>query len=194
MLKTEPGPTRIGRAGPRSCARAPRRRSRAHGQGRQWQLRWRKSAQRSTKPRSSIASRSRSSRYPARARSSGRPRPLRGPRGDAARPQPRYGDRHRRALAAQRAQAFAIASAFGRGSRLSLEVLNELRLLLRWFRFKRLHADYANVLAALCDAPILIAAVSVGIEAKRSGRSNRARMLPFRWIKHNETSDDTNVG
>jgi len=55
-------------------------------------------------------------------------------------------------------QAFAIASAFGRGSRLSLEVLDELRLLLRWFRFKRLHADYANALAALCDAPILIAA------------------------------------
>jgi hypothetical protein len=55
-------------------------------------------------------------------------------------------------------QAFAIASAFGRGSRLSLEVLDELRLLLRWFRFKRLHADYATALAALCDAPILIAA------------------------------------
>jgi hypothetical protein len=55
-------------------------------------------------------------------------------------------------------QAFAIASAFGRGSRLSLQVLDELRLLLRWFRFKRLHADYATARAALCDAPILIAA------------------------------------
>ncbi len=55
-------------------------------------------------------------------------------------------------------RAFAIASAFGRGSRLSLQVLDELRLLLRWFRFKRLHADYAAALAALCDAPLLIAA------------------------------------
>lgn len=55
-------------------------------------------------------------------------------------------------------RAFAIASAFGRGSRLPLEVLSELRLLLRWLRFKRLHADYAAALAAFCDAPILIAA------------------------------------
>ena len=55
-------------------------------------------------------------------------------------------------------RAFAIASAFGRGSRLSLEILSELRLLLRWLRFKRLHAEYATALAALCRLPILIAA------------------------------------
>lgn len=55
-------------------------------------------------------------------------------------------------------RAFAIASAFGRGSRLSLEILSELRLLLRWLRFKRLHANYATVLAALSGAPILLAA------------------------------------
>jgi len=56
-------------------------------------------------------------------------------------------------------RAFAIASAFGRGSRLPLQVLDELRLLLRWLRFKRLHADYATARAALSgDAPALEAA------------------------------------
>jgi hypothetical protein len=56
-------------------------------------------------------------------------------------------------------RAFAIASAFGRGSRLSLQVLDELRLLLRWLRFKHLHAAYANARADLCgDASVLDAA------------------------------------
>jgi len=56
-------------------------------------------------------------------------------------------------------RAFAIASAFGRGSRLPLQVLDELRLLLRWLRFKRLNADYAMAFAALCgETPALEAA------------------------------------
>jgi hypothetical protein len=55
-------------------------------------------------------------------------------------------------------RAFAIASAFGRGSRLSLEVLSELRLVLRWMRFKRLSVEYEAAGAALCDAPSLAAA------------------------------------
>jgi hypothetical protein len=55
-------------------------------------------------------------------------------------------------------RAFAIASAFGRGSRLPLQVLDELRLLLRWLRFKRLHAQYATILAALRDAPPMLEA------------------------------------
>ena len=56
-------------------------------------------------------------------------------------------------------RAFAIASAFGRGSRLSLQVLDELRLLLRWLRVKRLHAEYATALATLSSgAPALEAA------------------------------------
>jgi hypothetical protein len=56
-------------------------------------------------------------------------------------------------------RAFAIASAFGRGSRLPLQVLDELRLLLRWLRFKRLQADYAVAIAVLCGhAPALEAA------------------------------------
>jgi hypothetical protein len=56
-------------------------------------------------------------------------------------------------------RAFAIASAFGRGGRLPLQVLDELRLLLRWLRFKRLHAEYTTALASFCgDAPALEAA------------------------------------
>jgi hypothetical protein len=56
-------------------------------------------------------------------------------------------------------RAFAIASAFGRGSRLSLQVVDELRLLLRWLRFRRMQAEYATALAALCgDPPALEAA------------------------------------
>ncbi len=56
-------------------------------------------------------------------------------------------------------RAFASASAFGRGSRLSLQVLDELRLLLRWLRFKHLHAEYADAFTARCaDTPVLEAA------------------------------------
>jgi hypothetical protein len=55
-------------------------------------------------------------------------------------------------------QAFAIASALGRGTRLSLEVLSELRLILRLMRRKRMHAEYDAILAALCDATVAMAA------------------------------------
>ncbi len=55
-------------------------------------------------------------------------------------------------------RAFAIANAFGRGSRLPLAVLEELRLLLRWLRFKQMHAAYAVALATLNDMPMLEAA------------------------------------
>jgi hypothetical protein len=56
-------------------------------------------------------------------------------------------------------RVFAIANAFGRGSRLSLQVLNELRLLLRWLRFKHLHAEYADALTTLRGTtPVLEAA------------------------------------
>ncbi len=53
-------------------------------------------------------------------------------------------------------KAFAIASAFGRGSRLSLEVLSELRLVLRLLRLKRAEADYEGALAALCGGEAAI--------------------------------------
>jgi hypothetical protein len=55
-------------------------------------------------------------------------------------------------------RAFAIASAFGRGSRPPLAVLDELHLLLRWLRFKRMHAHYTAAFAVLNDAPMLEAA------------------------------------
>jgi pyruvate-formate lyase-activating enzyme len=55
-------------------------------------------------------------------------------------------------------RVFAIASAFGRGSRLPLAVLEELRLLLRWLRFKRMHAHYTAAFASLNGAPMLEAA------------------------------------
>ena len=55
-------------------------------------------------------------------------------------------------------KAFQIASAFGRPTRLPLEVLGELRLMLRLLRFKRLGAEYAAALAALCEIAAAAAA------------------------------------
>ena len=55
-------------------------------------------------------------------------------------------------------KAFQIASALGGGTRLSLEVLRELRLILRWMRIKKLEALYHNAVAALCDEPVAMAA------------------------------------
>ena len=47
-------------------------------------------------------------------------------------------------------KAFAIASAFGAGTRLSLDILAELRLILRHMHFKRMHTECTAVLDALC--------------------------------------------
>ena len=55
-------------------------------------------------------------------------------------------------------KAFQIASAFGRATRLSLEILSELRLILRLLRFKRLEAEYDSIIATLGDAPFAAAA------------------------------------
>ena len=56
-------------------------------------------------------------------------------------------------------KAFAIASAFGRGSRLSLDVLCELRLILRLMRFKHMETEFGPMIAALCDhQPLALAA------------------------------------
>jgi hypothetical protein len=55
-------------------------------------------------------------------------------------------------------QAFAIACAFGRGSGLSLEVLRELRVMLRLMRRNRMQAEYAAMLAAMNEAPMTAAA------------------------------------
>ncbi len=55
-------------------------------------------------------------------------------------------------------KAFQIASALGCGTRLSLEDLSELRLILRLLRKKRLSAEYDAILAALCWPSKLMAA------------------------------------
>ena len=55
-------------------------------------------------------------------------------------------------------RAFLIASALGRGVRLPLDVLQELRLILRLMRFKRLHAQFPTIVAAVCDEPTALAA------------------------------------
>ena len=55
-------------------------------------------------------------------------------------------------------KAFQIASAFGRATRLSLEILSELRLILRLLRFKRMEAEYDSIIAASCSVPFAAAA------------------------------------
>jgi hypothetical protein len=55
-------------------------------------------------------------------------------------------------------KAFQIASALGGGTRLSLQILRELRLILRLMRFKRMEAEYFEALAALRHPPTAIAA------------------------------------
>jgi hypothetical protein len=47
-------------------------------------------------------------------------------------------------------KAFQIASALGCGTRLSLDILDELRLILRLMRFKKMEREYADAVAALC--------------------------------------------
>ena len=55
-------------------------------------------------------------------------------------------------------KAFQIASALGGGSRLSLEVLRDMRLVLRLIRIKRMEAEYFETMAALSDPPAALAA------------------------------------
>lgn len=55
-------------------------------------------------------------------------------------------------------RAFLIASALGRGVRLPLQVLQELRLILRLMRCKRMQAQFSTIVAAVCDEPIAMAA------------------------------------
>lgn len=55
-------------------------------------------------------------------------------------------------------RAFLIASALGRGARLPIDVLAELRLILRLMRFKRMHAQFPAIVAAVCDESSAMAA------------------------------------
>ena len=55
-------------------------------------------------------------------------------------------------------KAFQIASALSCATRLSLEALGELRLILRLMRWKKLHGEFREIVAMLCAAPIAAAA------------------------------------
>jgi hypothetical protein len=55
-------------------------------------------------------------------------------------------------------KAFQIASALGYGNRLSLDVLRELRLILRLMRYKKMQVQFGALVAVLCDEAILLAA------------------------------------
>jgi hypothetical protein len=55
-------------------------------------------------------------------------------------------------------KAFAIASALGGGNRLSLDVLRDLRLILRWMRFKGMEKEFAHLVETLGRRSVDIAA------------------------------------
>jgi len=55
-------------------------------------------------------------------------------------------------------KAFQIASALGYGNRLSLEVLCELRLMLRFMRYKNMRAAFGAIVAAVDDETMAVAA------------------------------------
>jgi hypothetical protein len=46
-------------------------------------------------------------------------------------------------------KAFAIASALGGGNRLSLDILRDLRLILRWMRLKQTEKEFAQLVETL---------------------------------------------
>jgi len=55
-------------------------------------------------------------------------------------------------------KAFQIANALVAGTRLPLEVLCELRLILRLMRLRRMQTEYVTIVAGLCDRAVAIAA------------------------------------
>jgi hypothetical protein len=55
-------------------------------------------------------------------------------------------------------KAFALANALGYGSRLPVETLRELRLILRLMRFKRMAAEFEAIAATVCEHEIALAA------------------------------------
>jgi hypothetical protein len=55
-------------------------------------------------------------------------------------------------------KAFQLASALGCGTRLPLDVLSELRLILRLMRMKRMETEYCEAIAVLAGRPSAIAA------------------------------------
>jgi hypothetical protein len=55
-------------------------------------------------------------------------------------------------------KTFALASALGYSSRLPLETLRELRLILRLLRWKGMAAEFEAIAAAVCEQEIALAA------------------------------------
>ena len=55
-------------------------------------------------------------------------------------------------------KAFQIASALGYGNRLSLEVLRELRLILRLMRYRHMAIEFGAIVAAVCGETMPLAA------------------------------------
>jgi hypothetical protein len=55
-------------------------------------------------------------------------------------------------------RALQIASALGRGSRVSLDVLREMRLVLRLMRRRRMAAEFSLIVATLCGDEFAVAA------------------------------------
>ena len=50
---------------------------------------------------------------------------------------------------AEELRQFSVAAAFGYGNRLSLEILRELRLILRWMRCKRMAGSFSTIVAEI---------------------------------------------
>ncbi len=61
-------------------------------------------------------------------------------------------------------KAFQIASALGRGNSLSLDILRELRLMLRLMRFAHMQAEFGAIVASVRDRPIPTALFSAAAE------------------------------
>jgi hypothetical protein len=55
-------------------------------------------------------------------------------------------------------KAFQVASALGRGNRLSLNILHELRLILRLMRYRGMPVEFSAIVAVVCDEAIAVAA------------------------------------
>ncbi len=55
-------------------------------------------------------------------------------------------------------KAFQVASALGRGNRLSLNILHELRLILRLMRYRGMAVEFCAIVAAVCDETVALAA------------------------------------
>ena len=84
--------------------------------------------------------------------------PVRRARRVAVRLEPRCGDRRVERWRRDERKAFQVACALGRGNRLSLNILDELRLILRLMRYQRMAVEFGAIVAAVCDETVALAA------------------------------------